>query len=283
MNRPEQQKLFKLGYRALRLRCAGCERVGQPMSDEHFFPKWLIEYAQVHNEGIRWLDGKTLINPSKATIPLCQQCNSTLGHSLEDPVSQIFHRLEQDDALCDRDCELLTRWMWKFEGLQWAMNAVATGHAEARYTGNRTLLERTTQPEAFAEIRERMVLAIAMCNANDHGFIDWPLGLDTPPSENAVSMSGVFGRIAIVTSLVDFLADIHPAFGTYNFGGPPTDRNEKVFQPPRTFLTANGAIAATKSTALKLMHLHDHLGDEMRANVLAPLVTDRRRVELPPV
>jgi Resolvase, N terminal domain len=43
--RRRQAKLFRLGKRALKLRCLCCERAGQPMNDEHFFPVWLIEHT----------------------------------------------------------------------------------------------------------------------------------------------------------------------------------------------------------------------------------------------
>jgi hypothetical protein len=62
MNRHEKRKaatLHRLGLRALRLRCAGCDRVGREMTQEHFFPKWLIEYTDARREGISWLEKET--------------------------------------------------------------------------------------------------------------------------------------------------------------------------------------------------------------------------------
>jgi hypothetical protein len=280
MNRHERRKLLSVGHRTLKLRCLSCERVGQPMSKEHFFPRWLIDHADVHAEGIRWLGVEGLIHPERATVPLCKQCNETLGRELESPVAAIFARLEQDDGLTDEDAELLVRWMWKFEGMQWALNA-ASAHPDGRYTGKFTLLQRVTTSAAFDEVRPDMLLAVAMCQHNDEGFHDWPLGLDTPPSENAIAMSGVFGRIAIVTSLAQFSEAIPSAFGRYAFGQPPTNRTTKVFVPPRTFVTANAAVETTQVTGLLLAFLHDRLGRQAGAgSTQAP---NRPRVELPPM
>jgi len=67
------------------------------MTHEHFFPKWLIEYADAREEGIAWPEKvgfewqeRTNVNPEKAVIPLCGDCNSALGIGLEGPVPIFF-------------------------------------------------------------------------------------------------------------------------------------------------------------------------------------------------
>src|SRR5688572_13146788 len=102
--------------RAARLRCVGCERVGQEMTNEHFWPLWLIDHANVAQEGVGWIGGPS-INPRTATLPLCAECNHRLGSHLEEPVSRILPSLEAGYGLTDTDAELLIRWLWKFEGL----------------------------------------------------------------------------------------------------------------------------------------------------------------------
>src|SRR5262245_24796256 len=112
MNRHERRKaarLYRAGNRSLKLRCAGCDRVGQRMTDEHFFPTWLIEYTEAQHEGISWL-GKEGVSPAKATMPLCGDCNNLLASVLEAPVSLIFRALEAGEAVSDLDAELLVRW-----------------------------------------------------------------------------------------------------------------------------------------------------------------------------
>jgi hypothetical protein len=284
MNRRERRKtarLHRLGRRALRLRCVGCDRTGKKITREHFFPGWLIEHADVRRDGIDWL-GKRGVAPEKATVPLCEECNNAFANVLEGPVSSILRAIDAGEALSDLDAELVVRWMWKFEGLQWALYAAS----DRRYTEKWSLCDRITKPHAFADIRTRLLLAMATCYANDPGVEDWPLGLDTPPGDDAITMSGVFRRVAIITSLIDFANEIPDVFGKYMFGSVPADRHAKVFLPPCSFLTANGAIATTKATALRLSSAHQRLGRELREQAgthFSEIVPVRYRVELPPM
>jgi hypothetical protein len=283
MNRHESRKaakLHKLGLRALRLRCVGCDRAGRKTTQEHFFPKWLIKYADVHREGISWL-GKKGLNPDKATVPLCDECNNLFGTILEGPVSTIFRALDAEQPISDHDAELLVRWMWKFEGLQWFLYA----QPEQVYSLKYSLRDRVTRPEPFAEIRQNLLLAVATCHANDPGFEDWPLGIDTPPGEDAITMSGVFKRIAIITSLADFTDQIPDVYGKYIFGSVPADRTEPMFSPPRSFPFAKGAIETTKITAARLSVAHTELGKAVRERgpgASLQIFPVRKRVELPP-
>jgi hypothetical protein len=252
------------------------------MTQEHFFPNWLIEFAGVRHEGIRWLEGKRNVDPKSATIPLCDECNNAFGVTLEGPVSSIFRSLRAGNAISDEDAELLARWLWKFEGSQWGLHAHQM--PGARYTERYTLRERVTSHEAFAEIRPRLLLAVATCHANDPGFKDWPLGLDPPPGEDAIHMSGVFGEIALITTLAEFAHAIPDVFGKYEFGPLPADRNAPAFLPPCAFLTANGAIQTTVEVAQRLCELHGNLAQQKNRPPAAKIIMPpRRRIELPPV
>jgi hypothetical protein len=177
------------------------------------------------------------------------------------------------------------RWLWKFEGLQWSI--FHDPNAE-KYTQRYTLSERITTSRAFDEARSELVLAIALARANDDGHTDWPMGLDTPVSENAITMSGVFRRVAMIVSLARFADAIHPAFGKYVFGQPPSDRNAKIFCPPCTFLTARGAVIATQESAMALSALHDSAGWEWRRQYEEGrsgrlILPKHGRIELPPM
>src|SRR6266852_3847134 len=146
MNRHDRRKrisLLRKGKRALKLRCAGCERAGRRMTNEHFFPRWLIEYANAFHEGIQWIEPEKRISAEKATVPLCDECNNAFGTTLEGPVSKIFRSIEAHRPLSDADAELLVRWMWKFEGLQWYLLAAADS-PHAVYSERYTLRERVT-------------------------------------------------------------------------------------------------------------------------------------------
>lgn len=299
MNRHERrraEKLFRLGNRALKLRCIGCNNVGTCITKEHFFPRWLIEYADVRRDGISWprkegldwIENKN-VNPDKAVVPLCDQCNEVFGRVLERPAAEIFRALDRGEGISDYDAELLVRWLWKFEGLQWG---IFRDHNTQEYTTRYSLRERVTTSKAFDEIRASLVLAVALANANDPDYVDWPMGLDTPMGGNAITMSGVFRRVALIVSLAEFADRIHPAFGKYAFGQPPSDRATKIFVPPCSFATARAAIGATQESALTLSVLHDAWGREKsreyeeevkRGNFPHLIFPPRRRILFPPI
>jgi hypothetical protein len=297
MNRHEKRKrnkLLGLGNRALKLRCAGCNRVGRAMTHEHFFPRWLIEYADARREGITWPEKVGFewkdrnVNPDKAVIPLCDDCNNAFGTELEGPVSQIFRGIDRRDGLSDLESELLVRWLWKFEGLQWS---IFHDHNSQTYTRRFTLKDRVTTSRAFDEVRPHLVLAVAVANANDAGR-DWPMGLDTPVGENAINMSGVFRRVALIVSLEQFADEIHPAFGIYRFGQQPPDRTAKIFTPPCTFLTARKAVSVTQDCADRLYVLHEEFGRRIKREQEAAeregrspylILPDPKRIQLPPM
>lgn len=299
MNRHERRKrdkLLRLGNRALKLRCSGCDTAGPRITKEHFFPRWLIEYADVRRDGITWPQKVGLdwierknINAEKAVMPLCDDCNTAFGKELESPVAAIFRALERGEGVSDYDAELLVRWLWKFEGLQWAM---FRDHNTEEYTRLYSLRERVTTSRAFDEIRSELVLAVALAHANDKDYEDWPMGLDTPVGENAITMSGVFRRVALIVSLSRFSDAIHPAFGLYAFGHPPADRSAQVFVPPCSFLTAKAAVTVTQESSMELLRLHDEFGRHMkrayedaRKDGQSPdlIIPNRKRIELPPI
>ena len=283
MNRHERRRSQaedRKSLRLLKLRCCGCDRVGLQMTKEHFFLKWLIEYAQVHHEGITWLDEQT-INPDKATIPLCQECNEGFGNALEGPVARVFRELDGGAAISENDAELLVRWLWKFEGLQWTAR---TNRPEGVYTRRYALRDRVASPQAFDEVRNDMLLAVALIRNNDPNHKDWPMGLDTPPSENALTMSGVFGRLALICSLSQFADAIPDVYGKFQFGASAVDRASKVFLPPISFLFSQGAIQTTVEVGHQLGELHDEWGSAGRLRRAGSIIIpNRRRVELPSV
>ena len=176
MNRHERrqrEKLLRLGNRAIKLRCVGCDRAGRPMTKEHFFAKWLIGYCEIKSEGIFLADQGGLrlersanVNPNSAVIPLCDECNHSFGTELEGPVAKIMRALDADQGISDFEAELLVRWLWKFEGLQWSVFRNPNTQAYSRIY---TLRERVVTSRAFDEARSDLVLAIALAHANDEG------------------------------------------------------------------------------------------------------------------
>jgi hypothetical protein len=74
--------------------------------------------------------------------------------------------------LSDHDCELLVRWMWKFEGLQWHLNFA--GSSEWIYSQTLTLTERVTTTTPFEQIKAEMALAISRVKSNDEALKTGP-------------------------------------------------------------------------------------------------------------
>ncbi|MDO9560913.1 MAG: hypothetical protein Q7J60_04770 [Bradyrhizobium sp.] len=188
--------------------------------------------------------------------------------------------MEQGASISEDEAELLVRWLWKFEGLQWA---VMTNRPEGLYTRRYTLRDRVATPDAFNEVRADMVLAVALTRNNDPAHRDWPMGLDTPPSENALTMSGVFGRIALICSLAHFADDIPSVYGKFHFGAPASDRANKVFLPPMSFIYSNGAIELTREIGHQLAIAHDEWGRRESRRERDVIIPDRARVELPSI
>jgi hypothetical protein len=229
--------------------------------------------------GIEWL-GRKRINPGNATVPLCSECNNLFGTVLEGPVSRIFRTLDNNQPISDLDAELLVRWMWKFEGLQFHVFA----EPEEAYTTKYSLRDRATKPDAFAEVRKDMMLALAMSHANDPGRGDWPMGLDTPVGGDAITMSGVFRRVAIISSLAQFDDLIPSVYGKYKFGRTPADRTAPVFLPPCSFLFSRGATDLTQEVGAALSYAHAEWGRSIKEGGVArsAIIPVRHRVELPP-
>jgi hypothetical protein len=195
-------------------------------------------------------------------------------------VAEIFRSIDRRERLSDLDCELLVRWMWKLEGLQWHLAFVDM--PEYVYTQTRTLIERVATSEPFEEVRADVVLAVSRIEKNDEGFEDWPIGLDMPPSPNGGMLaSGVFGRIAILTSLRIHADVISPQFGLYWFG-KVAKKNERTFLPPLGFDIAANAVNTTIEVSLKMEALQSEFAERQTAPSKL-IIQPRRRVELPPV
>jgi hypothetical protein len=177
--------------RAARLRCVGCERVGKAMTQEHVWPKWLIDHCGVKHEGVTWVTGKGS-NPRTATIPLCQECNHRLGAELEGPVQRALSSVEASRGITDKEAELLIRWLWKYEAWSWAFAKL--DDPTARYSARYTPIERVLG-DSMVGIRGDLTLAVGLINANDPEFRDRSMGIDSGINDtDAIFVSGVFGR-----------------------------------------------------------------------------------------
>jgi hypothetical protein len=256
MNRHQRraQNAIRRGrIRSARLRCVSCERVGQTMTKEHFWPLWLVDYANVSRDGVAW-EGGPNINPRTATFPICGECNNRLGGELEGPVSQIFPKLDAGGAISDLEAELLVRWLWKFEGF--AAMFAHLDNPDWKYSDRMKFIDRILGP--IDKIRSHLVLAIGLANKNDNGETDWPMGIDSGLSTlDGIFVSGVFKRAAIIVSL-DSFANLIPAnFGQYKLKQQLGVEPEFPFIPPVTFPYCFDAIYTTKLASVELKRVHE--------------------------
>jgi hypothetical protein len=251
------------------------------MSKEHIWPKWLAERANVKRDGVPWHHGVSVkrVSPSAATIPLCEECNNLFGAKLEEPVSNIFERLEGGAGISDRDAELLVRWMWKFEGLFW--NLQHFSNPSAMYSEVYTVRDRVLGPSLGA-IRSHLTLGVSLIAGPDEVSPDWPLGIDSGISENnAIFVSGVFCRTALMVCLTKFAHLIAPQFGQYMLNPELTEGTEPCFFPPTNFRDPTVAVGVTKSNSGLLAVAHEIDAAQMAASDQG-LVIPRRRIEIAP-
>ncbi len=233
-----------------KLECIACEESGKRMNKEHLFPQWLINKTKTHKTGIAWYKGK-IISGLAATIPICKDCNTLLGCELESPVAHIFNELEDENGITDFQAELLIRWLWKIDGMIWKMN-----HPDDKYNQKYTLIERILNP--IDEIRPDLIVAISLTRTIDLGFEDLPMGIDSTNEVDAIFVSGVFSRIAILVTLDCFKDCIPPNFSTYKMKDHMDEEDtNKVFFPKKGFLTCTDAVGTTILASKNLSGMHD--------------------------
>jgi hypothetical protein len=84
------------------------------------------------------------------------------------------------------------------------------------------------------------------------------MGLDTPVGEDAITMSGVFRQVAIISSLAQFDDLIPSVYGKYKFGRTPADRTA----PTR------GATDLTQEVGVALSYAHAEWGRTIKEAAL---------------
>jgi hypothetical protein len=230
--------------------CIACGAVATKMNKEHFWPQWLIRRTGTHRTGVRF-DPSKRVNPRKLTIPICIRCNTDFGRELEEPTKRIFEDIENGRGISDTEAEILVRWLWKFEGLAWRIH-----YPHGQYSARYTLRDRVLNP--LDEIREELTLAISIAKEIDPEFDDEPMGLDSRCKDNAVFVSGVFSRIALMVVDREFECVVPSEFGLYRLAAADSPgRNAKLFFPPTGFDTCVRAVGVTYQSSLLLSYLHD--------------------------
>lgn len=238
--------------RHLKESCAGCEQQHIPMNKEHVFPKWLILRTRTNATGVRW-GARADLPALAATFPLCERCNKDFGRELEKPTARLFTEIESGMALSDDDAELLVRWLWKIKGLDWIAS-----HPGGDYSAKYTLRERVLLP--IDQIRGHLTLAISLIGRIRPEFGDLPMGVDSATEHDAIFVSGVFSRIALMVLLSDFANLVPDHFGRIRLA--PANRRAhagKMFYPPTSFRDDVEAVGVTYHASVELSKAHDDL------------------------
>lgn len=251
------------GAAKFRKQCAACDETRGEMTREHFYPMWLIERTQTFREGIAW-GGKPNVPASAATVPLCHRCNRDFGRELESPMAQIFDDIEAGQGLSDHEAEIVIRWLWKFEGLAWIFQ-----NPRHIYTKKYTLRQRVLQP--IDEIRGQLMLCVALAERRDPEFEEGALGIDSFNADNAIFVSGVFSRVALLVCLAELEEYVPAVLSKYRLA--PTRESAsaqaKLFHPAIGIPTCSDAIAMMQGISPVLSRLHDEIGEEMRRGLHA--------------
>jgi hypothetical protein len=218
------------------------------MSREHFWPQWLIE--KTSTKSVRWVAGR--INPLSATIPLCVECNSLLGKELESPVCQIFREIDGDFGISDYEAELLVRWLWKFESFYFLLE-----NPRYNYSPHVSFKERVLS--RLGSIRGFLALAVSRIHHIDEVYGDEPMGIDSHNEENAIFVSGVFSRIALMVVSREAIHLIPKNFSIHllDYRVEHSLLHAKTFHPKIGFKDDTEAVGVTKSCSKSLQEYHE--------------------------
>ncbi|MCR6657700.1 MAG: hypothetical protein NVV63_18260 [Opitutus sp.] len=225
------------------------------MTREHFWPQWLIERTNTVATGVKWSGGKK-INPKAATFPLCQACNAAFGAELESPVKAIFDDLENERGISDFEAELLIRWLWKFEGLVWLMQNPKEGYSRAYQLRDRVL-------NRLGGIRSHLSLAVSLILRVDPRHGDAPLGICSINRRNAIFVSAVISKVAIMCFLSEAAQFVPSRFSVYRLleGDSAPTSTGKLFYPKIGFADDNEAVGVTRLASPALDGFHEAVAE----------------------
>jgi hypothetical protein len=222
------------------------------MNSEHFWPEWLIELTRTAATPVGWIPGRK-VPPRATTVPMCVQCNADFGRELEGPTARVFRDVLAGRGLSGNEAELLVRWLWKFEGLSWR---IANHRPTDSYSEIYTIRDRVLR--RIGSIRDELALAISLVERIDYGFTDEPMGLDSSNRSNAVFVSGVFSRIAMMSTLRVFSYGLPDGFTVIQLPSvTAADGDTKLYFPRVGFPTCTEAVVYMRQNAPQLALQHD--------------------------
>jgi hypothetical protein len=225
------------------------------MTREHYWPEWLIDHTNTVATGVKWSDGKK-INPKAATFPLCYSCNQAFGAELESPMKGVLLDLEAGRGISDYEAELVIRWLWKFEGLAWLM-----GHPKGNYSPSFQLRDRVLH--RLGDIRNHLSIAISLIASIDSKYGDSPLGLCSVNNRNAIFVSAVFSKVAMMCFLSDASSLVPPQFSIYRLlEAPAPSSTAKLFFPKTGFLDCTQSVGITRTASSRLDGFHETIAQK---------------------
>ncbi|USK98223.1 hypothetical protein [Bacillus tropicus] len=221
--------------------CICCKESGKSSNREHIFPQWLLKKTNTFYNPIRGTAGDKKITGNNCVIPICEDCNTTLGKKLEQPVSIIFENLESGKGFNDNEAELLVRWMWKITGMfYWIERA-----NDVDNYGFINIRDRCTKNIGMP--RDRISLAVSLIeNERDEKFNQSPMGIDVIPEHSNILAAGVFNKVAIIVYYTKFEKLVPNIFTKYKLSNLPIlmNTNNRIL-PKRGFKTADEAVNKT--------------------------------------
>lgn len=257
LNRHERRAAaaqLKAGLNIGKFRCLSCMKIGKKRNKEHFWPKWLIKFAEANTEKVGWIGGKVL--PESCQIPLCEECNLEFSARLESPCSIILPKISNGNGITDDECETLVRWLWKFEGLFWS--AIMATRPGWNYSAKYTLRDRVTGQNSLKGIRGDLVLAVGLAYRNDEDSKDWSLGVDSGVTDHdAIYVSCVFRNVALIVSLAQFESLIPSTMSKYFFPEVPKNSDDIVLVPEFVFPRVSDAEAVMLEVSIRLKIEHE--------------------------
>ena len=135
--------------------------------------------------------------------------------------------------------------------------------ARCDYTLKYTLRERVLLP--IDDIRGRLVLAMALVSGHHPDSTDLPMGIDSATNHDAIFVSGVFSRIAMMVVLEQFESMIPDQFGRCRLAQKRDPLHAgKLFHPPISFRDDVEAVGVTYLASVPLSIAHDRLGRELQ-------------------
>lgn len=131
------------------------------------------------------------------------------------------------------------------------------------YSPSYTLRERVLNP--IDRIRGVLCLAVSLIAAIDPTYGDAPLGIDSQSYANAIFVSGVFSRVALMVLLRSFEALVPRNFSVYHLAEnlDPASQEARLFYPKTGFVDDTDAVWVTRVASLRLSAEHEKLAREI--------------------